>query len=50
VRVWLSDPDPAAVEVAVAMGAAVGRRLAGVAELVVVAVPPSATAKVVADA
>ncbi len=50
-QIWLSDPDPAAVEVAVAMGAGQSADgWQGSPELVVVAVPPSVTSKVVADA
>ena len=51
-QVWLTDRDPAALAVAVARGA--GRPLAEAADsstpaLVVVAIPPAATAAVVAD-
>lgn len=49
--VWLSDPDAQAVDVAVAMGAGQPADAAdGPPDLVVVAVPPSVTARVVAEA
>ncbi len=49
VAVWLSDRDPQALAVAVARGAGVPAPLDGVPELVAVAVPPGATAAVVAE-
>ena len=50
VTVWLADRDPQALEVAVSRGAGVPTPEGGVPGLVAVAVPPTATAAVVAEA